>query len=143
MLKVSPWKGVVRFKKRGKLSPRYVRPFEITETVGPVGYRLKLPQELSEIHEMFLVSNLKKYLVGKNLVIPLEDIRIKSILHFMEESVEIMDREVKRLKQSNIPILKVRWNTRRGPEVTWECEDQMKQKYPQLFPKETILTDVH
>ncbi|KAD5803342.1 hypothetical protein E3N88_14702 [Mikania micrantha] len=95
MLKVSPWKGVVRFGAKGKLAPRYVGPFEITQRIGPVAYRLRLPDELSGVHDVFHVSNLK----------------------------------------SRIPIVKVRWNSKRGPEFTWEREDNMKAKYPHLFEK--------
>ncbi|XP_071719147.1 uncharacterized protein [Rutidosis leptorrhynchoides] len=113
----------VRFGKRGKLSPRYVRPFEITERIGPVAYRLSLPQELSEIHDTFHVSNLKKCLADEDLIIPLDDIQVDPKLHFVEEPVKIMNREVKRLNQSNIPIMKVRWNARRRLEFTWEHED--------------------
>ncbi|GJS30173.1 putative reverse transcriptase domain-containing protein [Tanacetum coccineum] len=115
MLKVSPWKGVIRFGKRGKLSPRYVGPFKIIERIGPVAYRLELPEKLRGIHNTFHVSNLKKCLADENLVIPLEEIQLDDKLHFIEEPVEIMDREVKQLKQSRIPIVKVRWNSRRGP----------------------------
>ncbi|XP_071719004.1 uncharacterized protein [Rutidosis leptorrhynchoides] len=110
MLKVSPWKGVIRFGKRGKLSPRYVGPFEIIERIGPVAYRLKLPQELSGIHDAFHILNLKKCLSDYTLVIPLEEIRIDNKLHFIEEPAKIMDREVKRLKHSSIPIVKGLYN---------------------------------
>nr|GEV74534.1 putative reverse transcriptase domain, ribonuclease H-like domain, aspartic peptidase domain protein [Tanacetum cinerariifolium] len=120
MLKVSPWKGVIRFGKRGKLSPRYIRPFEIIKRIGPVAYKLELPEKLSGIHNTFHVSNLKKCLADENLLIPLEEIQLDDKLHFIEEPVEIIDREVKQLKQSRIPIVKVRWNSRRGPEYTWE-----------------------
>ncbi|GJR43606.1 ribonuclease H-like domain-containing protein [Tanacetum coccineum] len=105
MLKVLPWKGVVHFGKRGKINPRYVGPFKVLEKVRAVAYKLKLPQELNRVHNTF------------------------------HEPVEIMDREVKRLKQSRIPIIKVRWNSKRGPEFTWECEDQFRKKYPHLFTK--------
>ncbi|KAI3740185.1 hypothetical protein L2E82_30607 [Cichorium intybus] len=134
LLKVSPWKGMIRFGKRGKLNPRYIGPFEILARIGPVAYKLQLPQELSNVHPTFHVYNLKKCLSDETLVIPLDDIEVNENLHFVEEPVEIMDREIKRTKQSRIPIVKVRWSAKRGPEFTWEREDQMKQKYPHLFP---------
>ncbi|GKC04240.1 putative reverse transcriptase domain-containing protein [Tanacetum coccineum] len=107
MLKVSPWKGVIHFGKRGKLNPRYIGPFKIIAKVGTVAYRLELPEQLSRVHK----------------------------------PVEIMDHEVKRLKQSRIPIVKVRWNSRRVPEFTWEREDQMQKKYPHLFPSSALVAD--
>ncbi|GJW73495.1 putative reverse transcriptase domain-containing protein [Tanacetum coccineum] len=118
MLKVSPWKGVVRFGKRGKLNPRYVGPFKVLEKIGTVAYKLELPQELSRVHNTFHVSNLKKCYSDEPLAVPLEGLHVDDKLHFVEEPIEIMDREVKRLKQSRIPIVKVRWNSRRGPEFT-------------------------
>ena len=120
MLKVSPWKGFVRFGKRGKLNPRFIGPFEILERIGSVAYKLKLPQELSSVHDVFHVSNLKKCLSDETLIIPLEELQLDDKLHFIEEPVEILGREVKRLRQSRIPIVKVRWNSKRGPEFTWE-----------------------
>ncbi|GJY26266.1 hypothetical protein Tco_0400992 [Tanacetum coccineum] len=105
MLKVSPWKGVVRFGKRGK------------------------------VHNTFHVSNLKKCYSDDPLVVPLEGLQVDDKLHFVEEPVEIMDREVKQLRRSRVPIVKVRWNSRRGPEFTWEREDQFRKKYPHLFTK--------
>ncbi|GKA92537.1 putative reverse transcriptase domain-containing protein [Tanacetum coccineum] len=135
MLKVSPWKGVVHFGKRGKLNPRYVRPFKVLKKVGSVAYKLELPEELSRVHNTFHVSNLKKCHSDEPLAIPLDGLHIDDKLHFVEEPVEIMDREVKRLKRSRIPLVKVRWNSKRGPEFTWEREDQFKKKYPHLFTK--------
>ncbi|GJZ56090.1 hypothetical protein Tco_0611283 [Tanacetum coccineum] len=135
MLKVSPWKGVVRFGKRGKLNPRYVGPFKVLEKVGSVAYKLELPQELSRVHNTFHVSNLKKCYADEPLAVPLDGLHFDDKLQFVEEPVEIMDREVKRLKRSRIPIIKVRWNSRRGPEFTWEREDQFRKKYPHLFTK--------
>ncbi|GJY22231.1 putative reverse transcriptase domain-containing protein [Tanacetum coccineum] len=138
MLKVSPRKGVIRFKKQGKLNPRYIRPFKILERIGPVAYKLELPKELSNIHSTFYVSNLKKCLFDKSLVILMKELRLDDKLNFVEEPVEIMDREVKQLKQSRIPIIKVRWNSKRGPEFTWERENQIRAKYPHLFSNITM-----
>ncbi|GJY81452.1 putative reverse transcriptase domain-containing protein [Tanacetum coccineum] len=134
MLKVSPWKGVIRFGKRGKLNPRYIGHFRIIAKVGTVAYRLELPKQLSRVHSTFHVSKLKKCMADEPLVIPLDEIQVDDKLHFIKEPVEIMDREVKHLKQSRILIVKVCWNYRRGPEFTWEREDQMQKKYPHLFP---------
>ncbi|GKA81207.1 putative reverse transcriptase domain-containing protein [Tanacetum coccineum] len=106
ILKVSPWKGVICFGKQGKLSLRYVGPFKIIERIGPVAYRLELSEKLRGIHNTFHVFNLKKCLIDENLVIPLEEIQLDDKLHFIEELMEIMNREVKQLKQSRIPIVK-------------------------------------
>ncbi|GJU93683.1 putative reverse transcriptase domain-containing protein [Tanacetum coccineum] len=106
---------------------------KILAKVGTVAYRLELPEKLSRVHSTFHVSNLKKCLSDEPLAIPLDKIHVDDKLNFIEEPIEIMDREVKRLKQSRIPIVKVRWNSRRGPEYTWEREDQMQKKYPHLF----------
>ncbi|GKC44410.1 putative reverse transcriptase domain-containing protein, partial [Tanacetum coccineum] len=118
MLKVSPWKGVVHFGKRGKLNPGYVGPFKVLAKVGKVAYRLELPQEFSIVHHTFHVSNLKKCYADEPLVMPLEGIYVDDKLQFVEEPVEIMEREIKRLKRGRIPLVKVRWNSRRGPKFT-------------------------
>ncbi|GKD08133.1 hypothetical protein Tco_1187818 [Tanacetum coccineum] len=117
---------MIRFGKRGKLNPRYIGPFKIIAKVGTVAYRLELLEQLSRVHSTFHVSNLKKCMSDKTLAIPLDEIQIDDKLHFIEEPVEIMDREIKRLKQSRILIFKVCWNSRRSPEFTWEREDQMQ-----------------
>ncbi|GJV20408.1 putative reverse transcriptase domain-containing protein [Tanacetum coccineum] len=127
MLKVSTWKGVIHFGKRGKLNPRYIGPFKILAKVGTVAYRLELPEQLSHVHSTFHVSNLKKCLSDESFIIPLDEIHIDDKLYFIEEPVVIMDREVKHLKQSRIPIVKVCWNSKRGLEFTWEREDQMQK----------------
>nr|GEV55144.1 putative reverse transcriptase domain-containing protein [Tanacetum cinerariifolium] len=114
----------VRFGKRGKLNPRYVRPFKVLEKVGSVAYKLELPKELSRVHNIFHVSNLKKCYTNEPLAIPLDGLHFNDKLQFVEEPIEIIDPKVKWLKQIHIPIVKVRWNSRRGPEFTWEREDQ-------------------
>nr|GEZ27416.1 putative reverse transcriptase domain-containing protein [Tanacetum cinerariifolium] len=113
-------KGMVRFGKRSKLSSKYVGPFEIVERIGPVAYRLRLPKELVGVHDTFHVSNLKKCLADVNLHVPLDEVKVEDKLHFVEEPIEILDRGVKKLKRKWIPIVKVRWNSQRGPEFTWE-----------------------
>ena len=133
MLKISPWKGVIRFGKRGKLNPRYAGPFKILERIGLVAYRLELPQELSCVHDVFHVSNLKKCLSDETIVIPVKEIRVDEKLNFVEEPIEIVDREIKHLKRSRIPLVKVCWNSRHGLEFTWEREDEFLRKYPRLF----------
>ncbi|GJW05214.1 putative reverse transcriptase domain-containing protein [Tanacetum coccineum] len=133
MLKVSPRKGVIRFGKRGKLNPRYIRPFKILERIGTVAYKLELPEELRSVHNTFHVSNIKKCLSDESLVILMKELRLDDKLNFVEEPVEIMDQEVKQLKQSRIPIVKVRWNSKRGPEFTWGRKDQIRAKLPHLF----------
>nr|GFA75767.1 putative reverse transcriptase domain-containing protein [Tanacetum cinerariifolium] len=122
MLKVSPWKGVVRFGKREKLNPRYVGPFKVLGVIRNIAYKLDLPEELSRVHNTFHVSNLKKCHADEPLAVPLDGLHFDDKLHFVEEPVEIVDREVKRLKRSRIPLVKVRWNSKRGPEFTWELE---------------------
>ncbi|GKD53591.1 putative reverse transcriptase domain-containing protein [Tanacetum coccineum] len=141
MLKVSPRKGVVRFGKRGKLNPRYIRAFKILDRVDPVAYKLELPEELSNVHNTFHVSNLNKCLSDESLSILIKELRLDDKLNFVEELIEIMDREVKQLRQSSIPIVKVRWNFKRGPEFTWEREDQIRAKYPHLFPNITLTSN--
>ncbi|GJY26940.1 putative reverse transcriptase domain-containing protein [Tanacetum coccineum] len=128
LLKVSPWKGAVHFGKRGKLSPRYIGPFKILARIGPVAYALEMPKELKGIHSTFHVSNLKKCLAEGDVIVRMDEIQLDDKLHMIEEPVEFT-----RLKQSQIPIVKVRWNLQRGPAFTWECKDQIKKKYHHLF----------
>ncbi|GKC33041.1 hypothetical protein Tco_1040335, partial [Tanacetum coccineum] len=110
---------------------------KVLAKVGKVAYKLELPQELSRVHHTFHVSNLKKCYTDEPLVMPLKGVHVNDTLQFVVEPVEIMEREIKRLKQSRIPLVKVRWNSRRGPEFTWEREDSFKEKYPHLFTNRT------
>ncbi|GJW57683.1 hypothetical protein Tco_0104414, partial [Tanacetum coccineum] len=114
MLKVSPWKGVIRFGKWWNLNPRYVRPFKVIENVGDVAYKIELPEELNRVYNTFHVSNLKKCYADEPLAVPLDELHFDDKLQFVEEPVKIVDREVKRLKRSRIPLIKVRWNSKRG-----------------------------
>nr|GEW32840.1 putative reverse transcriptase domain-containing protein [Tanacetum cinerariifolium] len=110
--------SVIRFGKRGKLNPQYIGPFKILDKNGPVAYKLELPEELSNAHSTFHISNLKKCLSDESLVILMKELQLDDKLNFVEEPVEVMDLEVKQLKQSRIPIVKIRWNSKRGPEFT-------------------------
>ncbi|GJU11100.1 hypothetical protein Tco_1133496 [Tanacetum coccineum] len=108
---------------------------KVLEKVGEVAYKLELPEELSRVHNTFHVSNLKKCHADEPLAVPLDGLHLDDKLNFVEEPVEIVGREVKQLKRSRIPLVKVRWNSKRGPEFTWEREDQFREKYPHLFSK--------
>nr|GEZ84157.1 reverse transcriptase domain-containing protein [Tanacetum cinerariifolium] len=118
--------GVVRFGKKGKLAPRFFRPFETIKKVEPVAYRLRLLKDLNGAHDTFHVSNHKKCLAEPTLQVPLDEIQVDAKLNFMEQPVEILETEFKKLKQSRITIVKDWWNSKRGPEFTWEHEDQMR-----------------
>ncbi|KAD4180329.1 hypothetical protein E3N88_28920 [Mikania micrantha] len=133
LLKVSPWKGVIRFRKRGKLSPRFIGPFKIIARVGNVAYRLELPEELKLIHNTFHVSYLRKCLADESTYIPLEDIEVDEKLNYVEKPVEILDHKVKLLRNKTIDQVKVRWKHRKGSEYPWESVDEMRKFYPYLF----------
>ncbi|KAI3818148.1 hypothetical protein L1987_11951 [Smallanthus sonchifolius] len=128
LLKVSPWKGVIRFRKREKLSPRFIGSFKVIAKVGAVAYRLELPEGLSRLHNTFHVSHLRKCLAGESTFVPLDE-----KLNYVEEPVAILVRKVKRLRNKKISQVLVRWKHRRGAEMTWETEEEMLKHYPNLF----------
>ncbi|KAL0537619.1 hypothetical protein IC582_026602 [Cucumis melo] len=132
-LKVAPMKGVLRFERRGKLSPRFVGPFEILERIGPVAYRLALPPSLSTVHDVFHVSMLRKYVPNPSHVVDYEPLEIDENLSYVEQPVEVLAREVKTLRNKQIPLVKVLWRNHRVEEATWEREDDMRSRYPELF----------
>ncbi|KAD6453660.1 hypothetical protein E3N88_08366 [Mikania micrantha] len=133
LLKVSPWKGVIRFRKRGKLSPRFIGPFRVIARIGNVAYRLELPEELSGIHDTFHVSYLRKCLANESAYVPLEDLEIDDKLNYVEKPVAILDRKVKQLRNKSLNQVKVQWKNKRGSVATWESEDEMRKFYPFLF----------
>ncbi|KAL0334382.1 UNVERIFIED_CONTAM: Transposon Tf2-11 polyprotein, partial [Sesamum angustifolium] len=134
-LKVSPWRGILRFSKQGKLSPRYIGPYEILERVGSLAYRLALPAELSQIHEVFHVSIIRRYRSDPSHILHESEIEVSEGLTYVEEPIEILDRSIKKLRNKEIPMVKVRWSHHSPREATWEVEENMREKYPYLFPE--------
>ena len=132
-LKISPMKGVFRFGKRGKLNPRYVGPFENLKRVGPLAYRLALSPELANVHDVFHISMLRKYVSDPTHVLVQPTIEIDKNLSYEERLVKIMDRQERRLRNKVIPLVKVWWENQPGNEATWEKESNMRKKYPHLF----------
>ena len=133
LLKVSPWKGLSRFGKKGKLSPRYIGPFEILKKVGRVAYELALPPQMQHIHNVFHISMLRKYNPDSSHVIEYEPLEIQPDLSYVEQPVEILDRKEKALRNKIVPLVKVLWRNPRVEEATWELESEMLNKYPHLF----------
>ncbi|KAJ9557756.1 hypothetical protein OSB04_012370 [Centaurea solstitialis] len=136
MLKVSPWKGVLRFGKQGKLSPRFVGPFKILERVGKQAYRLELPEELAGIHDVFHVGYLRKCLGKHDETVPLAEVKLDKRLTYVEEPEAILNERTANLRNKNVELVLVKWKHHRGPNWTWENKDEMKSKYPQLFEKQ-------
>ena len=132
-VKVSPWKKVMRFRKKGKLSPRFISPYEVIEKVGPMAYILTLPPNLEKIHNVFHVSMLRRYRSDPSHVVSSETIELRPDLTYEKEPVEILAWEVKELQKKKIPLIKVLWRNHKTEEATWESEDTMRQQYLQLF----------
>ena len=132
-LRISPTKGVMRFGFRGKLSPRFVGPFEVLERMGKVAYRLALPPSLSGVHNVFHVSMLRKYIPDSSHVVDYEPLKLRDDLTYEEQPVKIVDKKEQELKRRTIHYVKVQWRNQSVREATWELEDEMKEKYPYLF----------
>jgi hypothetical protein len=133
MLKVFPWKGIIRFGKRGKLGPRFIGPFKVLQCVGDQAYKLELPTELDGIHNVFHVSYLRKCLSEEPSFLPLDELRIVEDERLFEEPVEILERETRQLRKKRVKLVKVLWKNKLGSEMTWETESDMMSCYPQLF----------
>ncbi|KAM2033022.1 hypothetical protein ACFX1T_014971 [Malus domestica] len=131
--KLSPWKGVVRFGKRGKLSPRYISPYQISKRIGAVAYRLELPPELSQIYNIFHVSMLWKYVSDPSHVIQPEPLEVNQDVSYVKELVAIIDQQDKTLRNKVIPLVKVMWRNHAVEEAIWETEDLMRNQYLFLF----------
>ncbi|WMV59403.1 hypothetical protein MTR67_052788, partial [Solanum verrucosum] len=132
-LKVSPIKGVTRFGKKGKLSPRYIGPYRIAKRIGSVAYKLELPQELAAVHPVFHISMLKKCMGDPSLIVQTENVEIKDNLSYEEIPVQILDRQVRKLRTKELASVKVLWRNQFLEEATWEAEEDMKKRYPHLF----------
>ena len=132
-LKVAPWRGILRFGKQGKLSPRYVGPYEILERVGPLAYRLTLPPELAQVHNIFHVSMLQRYHSDPSHVLKVLEIEVSEKLTYVEEPDEILDRQVRKLRSKEIPMVKVKWSQHSSKEATWEVEEHIRVEYSYLF----------
>ncbi|WMV51166.1 hypothetical protein MTR67_044551 [Solanum verrucosum] len=131
-------KGVMRFGKKGKLSPRYIGPYRIAKRISDVVYELELPQELAAVHPIFHISMLKKCMGDHLLIIPTENIGIKDNLSYKEIPVQILDRQVHKLRTKEVALVKVLWRNQFVEEATWEAEENMKKRYPHLFESEEI-----
>ena len=132
-LKVSPWRKILRFGQKGKLSPRFIRPYEILEPIGPVAYRLALPSELAKLHDVFHVSMLRRCRSDKSHILPVQEIQLQEYLSYDEEPKTILAREVKQLRNKQVPLVKVLWKHHGREEATWEPEATMRAQYSQLF----------
>ncbi|WMV09456.1 hypothetical protein MTR67_002841 [Solanum verrucosum] len=126
-------KGVMRFGKKGKLSPRYIGPYRIAKRIDNVAYELELPQKIAVVHPVFHISMLKKCMGDPSLIIPTEDFEIKDILSYEEIPIQILDRQVRKLRKKEVASVKVLWRNQFVEEATWEAEEDMKKRYPHLF----------
>ncbi|WMV51493.1 hypothetical protein MTR67_044878 [Solanum verrucosum] len=129
-------KGVMRFGKKGNLSPRYIGPYRISKRIGNVAYELELPQELAAVHQVFHISMLKKCMGDPSVIIPTVNIEIKDTLSYGEIPVQILDRQVRKLRTKEVASVKVLWRNQFVEEATWEAEEDVKKRYPHIFKSE-------
>jgi len=132
-LRVTPVTGVGRALKSKKLTPRFIGPYQISKRVGTVAYRVGLPPHLSNLHDVFHVSQLRKYVPDPSHVIPRDDVQVRDNLTIETSPVRIEGREVKKLRGKEIPLVKVVWGGVAGESFTWELESKMLESYPELF----------
>ncbi|WOG95148.1 hypothetical protein DCAR_0414451 [Daucus carota subsp. sativus] len=142
LLKVSPWKGIARFEKKGKLSPRFIGPFEILSRIGKVAYELALPPQMQHVHNVFHVSLLKKFNPDTKCIIENEPVEIEPDLSYIEQPVSILDRKDKVLRNKTVPLVRVLWRNPKVEESTWELESDMLDKYPHFRNGALILVDL-
>ncbi|PKU60733.1 hypothetical protein MA16_Dca028271 [Dendrobium catenatum] len=126
-------KGVTRFGQSGKLSPRYIGPFEIIEKVGPVAYKLALPTDMSDVHNVFHIAMLRKCVTDESQKVSHNEIELQKNLTYLEEPEMILDKDVRKLRNRIIPYVKIKWKHRSVKDSTWENEVDMRQKFPQIF----------
>ena len=134
-VKIAPMKGVMRFGKKGKLSPRFIGPFEILERIGTLAYRVALPPALSGVHNVFHISMLRKYMSNPSHVLNYEPLQLTPNMSYEERPVQILARQERRLRNKVIPMVKVKWLNHSEEEATWETERDLKSRYPDLFGK--------
>ncbi|XP_057251767.1 uncharacterized protein LOC130591845 [Beta vulgaris subsp. vulgaris] len=132
--------GVMRFGRKGKLSPRYIGPYEVLERIGQVAYRLALPTDLAKVHNVFHVSQLRKYISDPSHVIQPETIELDETLTFEERPVRILDSKTRNTRNKAIKLVKVLWSNHQTEEATWETEDDMRKRYPELFSEVRLLS---
>ena len=132
-MKISPARGITRFRKKGKLNPRYIGPFEVLERVGKVAYRLALPPTMASIHDVFHVSMLRKYIADPAHILKYPEVEITRDLKHEVQPEKILDRIEKQLRNKTIPIVKIQWKGHTVEEATWELESEIRERYPALF----------
>ncbi|XP_010669206.2 uncharacterized protein LOC104886455 [Beta vulgaris subsp. vulgaris] len=133
LLKVSPIKGVMRFGMKGKLSPKFIGPYEILERIGEVAYRLALPPEIARVHNVFHISQLRRSISDPSHVLTPDDLQLEDNLSYVEVPMKILDSKVRATRKGEVKLVKVLWSNHKNDELSWESEDAMRAQYPHLF----------